>query len=382
MGPCTPIPVTGAARWHSPAWTLSQLDAASSGTGNTTCVVVAPFELFPVGSSREAERIPMKLRHSLALACAIGISAWGTLAHATASAEFYTTTSYQYGRFEASIRFAAGSGVIGSFFLWKDGSEVAGTFWNELDLEKVGADCALDTNAFYGDPERVHTQDITVAVDPCGEFHTYAYEWTPEYIAWFVDETEVRRETGETATAYAENATDGMQIRFNIWPGDASFGGVFDPSILPVYQEIDWVQYSSYTNGTFALEWREDFTADTAPTGWTTGNWDSPKGLSTHSPANVSFADGVAILALTADGQSGIGGTSAGTGGAPSGTGGATTCGTSTTFGPTEDDDTGCTCRAGAARHQDASGISLLLGTLLVGWTRRKRKAKPHGTHS
>jgi endo-1,3-1,4-beta-glycanase ExoK len=318
----------------------------------------------------------MKMRHSLALACAVGISAWGTLAHAAASAEFYTTTSYQYGRFEASIRFPAGEGVIGAFFLWKDGSELEGTFWNELDLEKVGADCALDTNAFYGDPESVHTQDISVAVDPCGDFHTYAYEWTPEYIAWFVDDTEVRRETGETATAYAENATEGMQIRFNIWPGDASFGGVFDPSILPVYQHIDWVQYSAYTNGTFEFEWREDF--DTAPTGWTTGSWDSPKGLSTHSPTNVSFADGVAILALTEDPQSGVGGTSAG--GAPSGTGGdasqAGGAGNDITFGPTDDDDTGCACRAGTARPRNALGIGVLLGMILVGWTRRRKRAK------
>jgi endo-1,3-1,4-beta-glycanase ExoK len=70
----------------------------------------------------------VKPHFSLILASAAAISAWGTLAHATSSAEFYTTTSYQYGRFEASIRFPAGSGVVGAFFLWKDGSEVAGTF--------------------------------------------------------------------------------------------------------------------------------------------------------------------------------------------------------------------------------------------------------------
>ena len=31
-------------------------------------------------------------------------------------------------------------------------------------------------------------------------------EWTPEYIAWFVDGEEIRRDTGEAATAYSENA--------------------------------------------------------------------------------------------------------------------------------------------------------------------------------
>ncbi|MBN2193720.1 MAG: family 16 glycosylhydrolase [Polyangiaceae bacterium] len=337
----------------------------------------------------------MKPCHSVALACAIAVSAWGTLAHATKSAEFYTTTSYQYGRFEASIRFPAGSGVIGAFFLWKDGSEVAGTFWNELDIEKVGADCALDTNAFYGDPEQVHTMDIPVTADLCGGFHTYAYEWTPEYIAWFVDGTEVRRETGETATAYAENATEGMQLRFNIWPGDASFGGVFDPSILPVVQQIDWVQYSSYANGAFQLAWREDFNATTAPTGWARGTWDSPKGLSTHSDSNVTFADGVAILALTDDAGTGTGGTTSGTGGAAPGTGGTdplptggstatggggaiSTDTTVTPFGET-DEESGCACRVGTARPRHGAGFGWLLGALLVGFVRWQRQVAPRG---
>jgi len=332
----------------------------------------------------------MKIRYAAAMAFAVAATAWGTVANATKSAEFYTTTSYAYGRFEASVRFPAGSGVIGAFFLWKDGSEVEGTFWNELDIEKVGADCALDTNAFYGDPERVHTMSIPVTVDLCGGFHTYAYEWTPEYIAWFLDGAEIRRETGETATAYAENATEGMQIRFNIWPGNASFGGVFDPSILPVYQQIDWVQYSSYANGTFELAWREDFDAGSAPAGWTEGTWDSPKGLSTHSPSNVLFADGYAILALTDDAGTGTGGaatstdvsTATGTDVSTAiGTDVSTATGGSTTVTPFSpvDDGGGCALRAGAARPRHDAGLGALLGAILLGWTRRRRAATGRG---
>ncbi len=317
----------------------------------------------------------MKSRNALALTCALATMAGGPLAHATHSAELYTTASYQYGRFEASVRFAPGSGVVGAFFLWKDGSEVAGTFWNELDLEKVGANCTLDTNAYYGNPAKVHTQALSVTGDWCGEYHTYAYEWTPEYIAWLVDGTEVRRETGETATAYAENATAGMQLRFNIWPGNASFGGVFDPSILPVYQYIDWVQYSSYTNGAFELAWREDFTAGSLPTGWALGNWGSPKGLSTHSTNNVSFADGVAILALTGDAGSGTGGGSSGAGGAAPGAGGAgAQAGGPTTIINTDEAD--CACRAGAAGPRNARGLVLLLGALVIVGARRRRTAR------
>ena len=33
-----------------------------------------------------------------------------------------------------------------------------------------------------------------------------------------------------------------MQLRFDIWPADSSFEGVFDLEILPVHEVIGWVQ--------------------------------------------------------------------------------------------------------------------------------------------
>jgi len=244
-------------------------------------------------------------RLGLTSLCLAGACLLPRVALATKSAELYTSSPYGYGRFESRIRFAAGSGVVSAFFLWKDGSEKSGTFWNELDYEKIDADCKLSTNALYGNPAVNHNKTPSGGSGFCTDFHVYAYEWTADYIAWFFDGMEVRRETGETATAFAENATAGMQYHFNIWPGDSSFGGTFDPSILPVYQYVDWVQFSSYADGAFTLAWREDFDGATLPTGWSTGNWDSAKGLSTHDPTNVNLVGSCAVLSLTADGMTG-----------------------------------------------------------------------------
>ena len=227
-------------------------------------------------------------------------------AHAVSSAEVYPSAPYGYGRFEARLRFAAGDGVVSSFFLWKDGSEVSGTFWNELDFEKLNADCHVETNAIYGNPPSNNNEVATISGDPCGGYHVYAYEWTPDAIAWLVDGVEVRRDTGAAATAFADNASSaGMQLRFNIWPGDATFGGNFNPNILPVHEYIDWVQFSSYENGVFTLDWREDFNSGTLPAGWLSGNWGSPKNLSTHDPRNVNIIDGYLVLSLTADNATG-----------------------------------------------------------------------------
>src|SRR5262245_13312619 len=249
------------------------------------------------------------------------------VAHAVSSAEFYSSTAYGYGRFEARIRFAAGDGVISSFFLWKNGSEVAGTFWNELDFEKLGADCHVETNAIFGNPSTNHNQRASIT-DACGGYHTYAYQWTPEAIVWSVDGMEIRRETGATATAFADNASaSGMQVRFNIWPGDASFGGNFNPSILPVHQYIDWVAFSSYANGTFTMQWREDFNGSALPSGWQRANWGSPKNLSTHNPSNVNLVDGHLVLSLTADDARGPAGAMSGASGGTGGSAGSSTGG-------------------------------------------------------
>ncbi len=271
----------------------------------------------------------MKIRHASTLLCALCVLGWNTRAHAYASAEIIGPTAHQYGRWEASIQFAAGSGVVCSFFLWKDGSEVEGTFWNELDFETVDADCELKSNTYYGNPAVVHSQTAAVATT-CGAFHTFAYEWTPDYVAFLVDGAEVRRETGETAAAYRDNTPDGMQVRFNIWPGDASFGGTFDPNLLPVYQYVDWVQYSSFDGSGFVLEWREDFDAGTIPSGWTLGTWDSPKGLSTHSAENAGVVDGVLVLAMTADDAQGVPGAGTTTGGGGQGSTSTTSAATTT----------------------------------------------------
>ena len=259
-------------------------------------------------------------RFGLAALGLLGVFLPARAAFATKSAELYTSAAYGYGRYETRMRVAAGDGVVSAFFLWKDGSEKAGTFWNELDYEKIGANCQLSTNALYGNPSANHSTKPTVSADLCGEFHLYSYEWTADYIAWSLDGKEIRRETGETAAAFAQNASAGMQIHFNLWPGDSSFGGNFSPSILPVHQYIDWVQFSSYANGAFTVTWREDFNGSTAPSGWLTGDWGSPKNLSTHDPRNVNFLGGYAVVSLTADDATGPAGAVSGPGGG--GTGG------------------------------------------------------------
>jgi hypothetical protein len=240
-----------------------------------------------------------------------------------------------------------------------------------------------------------HEENTTL----CSSFHTYAYEWTPEYIAWSIDGVEIRRETGEAALAFADNAAQGIQVRFNIWPGDSSFGGNFDPAILPVHQYVNWVQFSAYVDGAFEFQWREDFASTTQPPGWLTGSWGSPKNLSTHVPANVSFIDGYAVLSLTADDAMGSTGAmpldvdDSGTAPSPSspviapsgepsppGTGRASpadAAGTGSTSGMAEPAE-GCGCRVAAPSKR--TELIWVLGFGVLVWSGRRwhaSRAKP-----
>lgn len=301
---------------------------------------------------------------------------------AVTSAEFYSEESYRYGKFESRVFFAPGEGVISSFFLWKDKSEQEGVYWNELDFEKI-RNCSLQTNSIYGDPQGGSEKLHPTLTDLCSGYHTLAFEWTPEAIVWLVDGAEIRRDTGDAAAAYADNAEEGMQIRFNIWPGDSSFGGVFSEVSLPLYQYVAWFQYSEYTpglgddGGDFRLSFREEL--DEKPSGYLFGSWDSPRGHSTHDPQNVSFLDGTMVLALTTDEGSGVfvspptDGALGGAGGESNqGSGGTASGGTGPTTPIDDSLQGGCNCDLAPQARRVSEG-PLLIGVGLLLWVRRRK---------
>jgi MYXO-CTERM domain-containing protein len=285
---------------------------------------------------------------------------------AVQSAELYRTQPYFYGRFEARLRFAPGEGVVSSFFLWKDGSSST-TSWNELDFEKINATCRLQTNIWTGTGTQ-SAQIQTPTFNVCDGSHTYAIEWTPDYIAWLIDGTQIRKVTDASVNEYTQNASQGMSMHFNTWVGNASFGGTLDPSILPVREYISWAQYSSYADGAFQLQWREEFDGSSVPSGFGTGNWASPYNLSMHNPANVAFVDGIAVLSMTSDDATGDPGTPP----ADSLDGGTDDGGVVIIPPPQTGSDGGCGCRT--APGPQTAGGSLLAVMLMAGCALRRRR--------
>ncbi|MDW7679221.1 MAG: family 16 glycosylhydrolase [bacterium] len=216
-------------------------------------------------------------------------------------AEYRTKESYIYGRFEARYKPPRGNGIISSFFTYH---EITSTNeWNEIDFEILGRydHDVLVTSIAPGQKWRNSHQ--YVHFNTHDDFHNYAFEWTPDYIAWFIDGDEVYRQTQEHIAEFRY----GQKIMMNLWISNwEPWVGHFDERVLPLFAYYDWISYASYTPGSgntgtddnFTFQWKDELDY------WDQNRWDKAThtfggNLVDFTPENIVFNDGVMILCLT-----------------------------------------------------------------------------------
>lgn len=229
--------------------------------------------------------------------------------------ELYTLQEVQYGKFEARMMMAAASGTVSSMFLYQNGSEIPdGRPWVEVDIEILGKNPnSFQSNIITGKAGAQKTSEKHHAVSPAADlaFHTYAIEWTPNYVRWTLDGVEVRKTEG----GQVSNLTGTQGLRFNLWSSEsASWVGQFDESKLPLFQFINWVKVYKYTPGMgpdgsdFTLDWTDNFdTFDNMR--WGKGDWTFDGNRVDLTENNIYCRDGMMILALTRKGQESFTGT-------------------------------------------------------------------------
>jgi hypothetical protein len=230
-------------------------------------------------------------------------------------AELYSSESVKYGRFDVRMKTIAGSGTVSSFFTYYNESYVGSPEpWREIDIEVLGKSTSIwQSNIITGNAASKVTSEKTHSYANLNqEYHTYSVEWTPDYIAWFFDGQEVRRDKGGQQVTDCQ--TKNMSYRFNLWISDVpEWVGTFNESILPVYQFINWMTYSEYTPGkgpngsNFTQKWRDDF--DSFNSGrWGKGDWTFDGNLVDFAPENIVIKEGYCILCLTKSSQKGFNG--------------------------------------------------------------------------
>lgn len=217
-------------------------------------------------------------------------------------AEYRTKQSFLYGRFEVSMKSASREGMLSSFFTYYDGGGGISN-WNEIDIEILGRypnDIQFNTIT----PGQInHVSHYPMNSSPHTDYHVYAIEWTPNYVAWFVDGVEVYKQTGP----HIQTLTRAQKIMMNIWnPQAPNWVGDWNPNVLPAFAYYDWVSYYSYTPGTgnygtgnnFTHSWTDNFDY------WNTSRWDKASHTWDGNGCdfiyeNVVFQNGKLILCLT-----------------------------------------------------------------------------------
>jgi endo-1,3-1,4-beta-glycanase ExoK len=222
-------------------------------------------------------------------------------------AEVYSNKTVLYGRMEVRLRMIRGSGLISAFFTYKNGSEMSGAQWGELDVEALGKNDAKNwqSNLITGNPRVTSEQVYTSPTSLADDYHTYQVEWAPDYVSWLFDGTEVRRTKG----GQASELTAAHSLRFNVWSSESTgWAGDLDESALPACQFVNWIRYYRYENGQFVLDWTDDFESFDSSR-WSKGNWTFDGNRVDFDPANAVVQDGTLILAITKEGATGFSGT-------------------------------------------------------------------------
>jgi hypothetical protein len=230
------------------------------------------------------------------------ISAGSSEAKVYKGAEYRTKDSFLYGRFEASIKSTNREGVLASLFTYYDGPDVPQS-WNEIDIEILGR---YNNDVQYNTitPGQVnHVKHQFAGFNPHLDFHTYAFEWTPSYVAWFIDGTEVYRQTGD----HIKTLNKAQKLMMNIWnPGYPEWVGEWTSQALPAFAYYDWAAYYSYTpgsgsygtNNNFTPQWRDEFDS------WDQTRWDKASHTWDGNQCdfiydNAVFSNGKLVLCLT-----------------------------------------------------------------------------------
>lgn len=156
-----------------------------------------------------------------------------------------------YGYFEARIMLPKGKGTWPAFWMMPVNNNYSTNPWpgcGEIDImEEVGVDPNIVSSSIHCaaynhtiNTQKTASRNIGTAES---EYHVYACEWTPDYLKFFVDGTELmtfRNEgTGKNVWPFTYNFYPILNLA---WGGDwGGYKGV-DESALPITMKVDYVR--------------------------------------------------------------------------------------------------------------------------------------------
>lgn len=171
--------------------------------------------------------------------------------------------SWQYGYFEVRAKLPRGKGSWPAIWMLPD-SIKNGTPWpecGEIDIvEHVGRKenvLLFSLHSQRHNHTRKDTAQYTTFLDyqnVCDEYHTYAIEWTSEYIEFYVDDTSVckysKTDDKEDQTEQSWPFDQPFYLILNIAVG-GGLGGPVNNSSLPYIMDVEYVKVYQKKTGKF-----------------------------------------------------------------------------------------------------------------------------------
>ncbi len=209
------------------------------------------------------------------------------------------------------MKSAEGNGVVSSFFMYNLNTNCE---WpsdiNEIDIEMTGNTDDLYFTTHYNGPTS-HGDVYNSMFNPHLDMHDYAIEWTPGVVRWFADGALVNVQDAP----YVQGLIHPLNIMMNLWAAEAEgWVGPWDPSIMPLSSEYEYVRCYEYTPGegnagtgnNFSLLWEDDFDFLDEER-WTVETFGGFNGnYCNFRASSVSFEDGKMILTMEEDLVSGF----------------------------------------------------------------------------
>ena len=153
--------------------------------------------------------------------------------------ELRTTNFYRYGLFEVNMKAAKSEGTVSSFFTYTGPYDWDDDPWDEIDIEFLGKDTTQVQFNYWNDGEGNNEYYHDLGFDASESFNTYAFEWRPDSIKWYVNGELVHTATGNIPQTP-------QKIMMNLWPaiGVEEWTGVFNDEDIPVRAQYDWIRYT------------------------------------------------------------------------------------------------------------------------------------------
>ena len=174
--------------------------------------------------------------------------------HSSARMVTQDKVDWKYGRIEASMKIPCGQGLWPAFWMMPATSEYGG--WaasGEIDImEAVNLDCDADQHQVHGTlhygaswPNNIHSGTHAITQESAvTNFHSYAVEWEPGEIRWFLDGIQFATQSNwcTESAPFPAPFDQSFFIILNVAVGGTWPGPPNDSTTFPQRMEVDYIR--------------------------------------------------------------------------------------------------------------------------------------------